>query len=240
MGAWPFDHAGMDEFRNRLMGFVIKAAREAKQLTSWLEPNEAHENALTQFVMRILDESRSKKFLDDAHAFQRRIAFYGALNSLSQLVLKIASPGVPDFYQGNELWDFSMTDPDNRRPINFQTRIKLLDEIGKQHASRRSFLSELVRTWRDGRIKLFITARALQFRRSHEALFLDGDYVPVRGNGDIAQHVCAFTRRVGKEWLLAAAPLLTTALVKPGHFPIGESVWRASALNLPAGMSGTW
>src|SRR6185437_10689605 len=111
---------------------------------------------------------------------------------------------------------------------------------GKQHASRRSFLSELVRTWRDGRIKLFITARALQFRRSHEALFLDGDYVPVRGNGDIAQHVCAFTRRVGKEWLLAAAPLLTTALVKPGHFPIGESVWRASALNLPAGMSGTW
>ena len=182
IGSWPFDESEIDRFRDRLLAFIAKAAREAKQFTSWLSPNESHERALRQFTSDILDPSAHRRFLPDFRRFQSRIAFHGALNSLSQVLLKIASPGNPDFYQGLELWDFSMTDPDNRRPVDFQRRAGLLESL-QRPALQHLQLASLLHNWTDGRIKLFLTARALEFRRRHPKLFLEGDYLPLYAGG---------------------------------------------------------
>ena len=124
----------MPEFKARLKAYTIKAAREAKVHTRWIAPNLEHENALTAFTEAILDESDHNEFLNDFKKFQARLAYYGALNSLSQVLLKIASPGVPDFYQGTELWDFSLVDPDNRRPVDFHQRAQLLHDLKMKEA----------------------------------------------------------------------------------------------------------
>lgn len=239
IGSWPFDDSEIDRFRDRLLAFITKAAREAKQFTSWLNPNEAHERALRQFITDILEPSRQGRFLRDFRRFQSRIAFHGALNSLSQVLLKIASPGNPDFYQGLELWDFSMTDPDSRRPVDFARRAALLEGLQRpvlQHLQ----LASLMHNWTDGRIKLFLTARALEFRRTHPQLFLEGDYLPLYAGGRMAPHVCAFMRRYKREKVLVAVPRLTTALTERGRFPLGPAVWHESSLNLPRATARAW
>jgi len=239
LGSWPFDESEIDRFRDRLLGFITKAAREAKQFTSWLSPNESHERALRQFISGILDPSRHRRFLPDFRRFQGRIAFHGALNSLSQVLLKIASPGNPDVYQGLELWDLSMTDPDNRRPVDFQRRAALLESVQRpdpQHLQ----LASLLHNWPDGRIKLFLTARALEFRRTHPQLFLEGEYVPLYASGTMLPHVCAFMRSYKREKVLVAVPRFTTAVTEKGRFPLGRSIWRNSSLSLPRGAARSW
>lgn len=239
IGAWPLTESEMEAFRDRVLAFVTKAAREAKQFTSWIKPNEAHERALRHFVSGILDGSAARRFLADFRRFQARIAFHGAINSLSQVLLKIVAPGNPDIYQGNELWDFSMTDPDNRRPVDFAARAGLLE--GLQHpAAKGAQLTSLLHNWADGRIKLFLTNKALEFRRRHADLFLKGDYVPLYANGRMVQHVCAFLRTYKKESVLAAVPRFTTALTEPGEFPLGAKTWRKSMLGLPSGAPRQW
>src|SRR4029077_8702745 len=215
--AWPLEEAEVEHFRDRLMAFITKAAREAKQFTSWLDPDEGYERALRQFVSQILDPSIARRFLADFRRFQGRIAFHGALNSLSQVLLKIAGPGNPDLYQGNELWDFSMTDPDNRRPVNFKMRAGLLESLQQGGGESAQFAS-LLHNWTDGRLKLFLSNKALEFRRSHAEIFLRGDYVPLHASNGMREHVCAFTRSYKKEKLLVAVPRFTTAIT-PGEFP---------------------
>jgi len=239
LGAWPFEESEIGRFQERLLAFIAKAAREAKQFTSWLAPNEAHERALRQFVTRILDSSIAGRFLPDFRRFQNRIAFHGALNSLSQILLKIAAPGNPDFYQGSEFWDFSMTDPDNRRPVDFKTRATSLENL-QQSPRARSYLASLLHNWMDGRIKLFVTAKALEFRRSHAELFLKGDYVALEAGGRMLQHVCAFMRIYKREALLVAVPRFTTAIAEAGSFPLGANIWGKSRLNLPPGGARQW
>ncbi len=239
IGSWPFDESEIDRFRDRLLAFITKAAREAKQFTSWLSPNESHERALRQFASDILDPSSHRRFLPDFRRFQSRIAFHGALNSLAQVLLKIASPGNPDFYQGLELWDFSMTDPDNRRPVDFQRRAGLLESLQRpvlQHLQ----LASLLHNWTDGRIKLFLTARALEFRRRHPELFLEGDYTPLYTSGKMFPHVCAFMRGYKREKVLVAVPRFTTALTERGRFPLGLSIWRKTSLQLPRAAARSW
>jgi (1->4)-alpha-D-glucan 1-alpha-D-glucosylmutase len=239
LGAWPLEEAEIDGFRDRLLAFITKAAREAKQFTSWLNPDEGYERALRQFVSQILDPSISARFLADFRRFQSRIAFHGALNSLSQVLLKIAAPGNPDFYQGNELWDFSMTDPDNRRPIDFKARAGFFETL--RHSARENpQLTSLLHNWTDGRLKLFLTNKALDFRRSHADLLLKGDYVPLYASRRVFQHVCAFLRTYKKERLLVAVPRFTTTITAAGEFPLGVRVWRKNGLELPRGTARVW
>jgi (1->4)-alpha-D-glucan 1-alpha-D-glucosylmutase len=241
LGAWPLQEEKVPEFRQRLKAYMIKATREAKVHTSWLYPDEAYENALASFVDACLDMSRPNDFLDDFLRFQQRVAYYGALNSLAQVLLKITSPGVPDLYQGTELWDFSLVDPDNRRPVDFSKRAQMLSEMKRLQASEPAQLvRELLAAWRDGRIKMHVVSRALGFRRTHADLFEAGDYLPLCASGHKAEHVVAFVRRLRDDWTMVAVPRLVAGLCAPERPPLGQRVWKDGVLNLPPGAPGRW
>ncbi len=207
--------------------YMLKAVKEAKVHTSWITPNEAYDTAVAKFVEEALTGERSREFLGRFLPLQKRIARAGMINSLARLVLKLASPGVPDFYQGTELWDLSLVDPDNRRPVDYAARQELL-------ANESADVSELLKHWEDGRIKLFITARGLKLRRQFRELFLDGEYIPLATGGAYADNVVAFARRRGEQHLLAAVPRLCMSL--PEHrrsVPVG-AVWGDTHIVLPA------
>ncbi len=241
LGAWPLDANELDGFTERMRAYMWKAAREAKVYTSWIQPNEAHEAALAQFVDAILNPSQKGRFLADFHRMQKKVATYGAWNSLSQTLLKITAPGLPDFYQGMELWNFSLVDPDNRRPVDFTLRARLLDELKAQEASDRAALIErLVSDWPDGRIKLYLTWKGLEFRRAHAELFLQGEYVPLHAAGKYRRNVCAFARRYEGEVVLVAVPRLLSRVADPGQLPIAREVWSTGALDLPRGFPSQW
>ncbi len=241
LGAWPLEEDEEPSFKERLQAYMIKAVREAKVHTSWMSPNVEYENALNQFLESILEASGTNRFLQDFKIFQETVAHFGAFNSLSEVLLKIASPGVPDFYQGTELWNFSLVDPDSRRPVDFRQRARLLDELRRQeHDGLLELARHLARHWRDGRIKLYATWKALQFRRIHEECFLEGDYIPLYAAGKRIENVCAFLRRKGDCWALVAAPRLMTKLMKPGALPLGQEVWGTSTLPLPMEAPRNW
>jgi (1->4)-alpha-D-glucan 1-alpha-D-glucosylmutase len=241
LGAWPLEAEEVPEFRRRLQAYMIKAAREAKDHTSWLDPDEAHEKALAGFVEACLDTSRPNQFLDDFLPFQGRIAYYGALNSLAQALLKITSPGVPDLYQGTELWDFSLVDPDNRRPVDFPKRAQVLSELKRlKGGDPAQLVRELLARWGNGRIKMYLISRALDFRRAHASLFQSGDYDLLSASGERKEHVLAFARRDGNTWALVAVPRLIAGLSAPGRPPLGRRVWKDGVLNLPPGAPGRW
>jgi (1->4)-alpha-D-glucan 1-alpha-D-glucosylmutase len=188
-----------------------------------------------------LDTSRPNEFLDDFLRFQDRIAYYGALSSLAQVLLKIASPGVPDFYQGTELWDFSLVDPDNRRPVDFSKRTQILSELKRLEAGDPAQLvRELLASWADGRIKMYLMWKALEFRRAHARLFEASDYLPLSASGQGREHLLAFARRKGDKWAMVAVPRLIAGLCAPGRPPLGRRVWKDAALNLPPGAPGRW
>jgi (1->4)-alpha-D-glucan 1-alpha-D-glucosylmutase len=197
VGAWPNDSID-DDFARRIEDYAIKAAREGKVETDWLGPDAAYEEALRNFVRTLLDPERSKDFLVSFRAFARRIALLGALNSLAQLVLKATMPGVPDFYQGAELWDLSLVDPDNRRPVDFCKR-RAWAEAGP--ATEWRSLSE---RWRDGQIKFALTRRLLEIRSTWPDVFSDGNYEPVEVRGADSERVIAFSRQSGRNRILIA------------------------------------
>lgn len=235
-GAWPLEKKDFSGLQARLQEYMIKAAREAKVHTSWREVNADYEDALRAFVAALLADSRSNRFLRDFRRFQETVAFHGMLNSVAQLVLKMAAPGVPDFFQGCELWDLRLVDPDNRRPVDFRRRRRILHEMQRQGARP----EELLQRWQDGRIKLYLTWKGLRCRRAHSQLFLEGDYIPLAVTGAGQRNVCAFARRRGSEWLIAAVPWLTTNLVAAGKFPLDESVWGNTGLQLPRSAPRQW
>jgi (1->4)-alpha-D-glucan 1-alpha-D-glucosylmutase len=241
LGAWPLDSMELPTFPERVRAYVWKAAREAKVHTSWIHPNEAHENALSQFVLTILGKAKGDRFVTDFRRFQKKVAYYGAWNALSQTLLKIASPGFPDFYQGTELWNFSLVDPDNRRPVDFALRARMLEELQSREArDRGSLIEQIVHQWQDGRIKLFMTWKALTFRRAHAELFQNGEYLPLHASGEFRESVCAFARRTGNETALVAVPRLLTRVADVGHPPLGRDVWGRGALSLPRGFPHRW
>ncbi|HJX13727.1 MAG TPA: malto-oligosyltrehalose synthase, partial [Dehalococcoidales bacterium] len=192
LGAWPLSPAEVPGFKERLKAYMIKATREAKTINSWLDINKDYEDGLLGFIEDILDDSGDNRFLGDFLEFQGVIACNGALNSLSQVLLKIASPGVPDFYRGTELWDFSLVDPDNRRPVDFTKRRKLLDGLMRlESRGKPAPVDDLLAAWRDGRIKLYLTYTALKARRDLAEVFKDGDYLPLYAGGERREQVCA-------------------------------------------------
>jgi (1->4)-alpha-D-glucan 1-alpha-D-glucosylmutase len=230
-GAWPWglapdDRDGMRDLAERLQSYMIKAVREGKEQSSWSNPNAACEAALQRFVLNALDASRPNLFLADVHDLVESLAPLGAISSLSQLVLKLTVPGVPDIYQGGELWDFSLVDPDNRRPVDWNARRGLLEAIGEDR------VVNVAAQWQNGRAKLFVTRRLLAFRRARPELFAEGEYQSVDATGGSSNHLCAFMRSRGEERLVVAVPRLVYRLYRDG-----AADWGATSLALPP---GTW
>ena len=244
IGAWPAESCTAKEFadfRERMAAYVQKAIKEAKVHTSWVNPNEAYDHAVSKFVKEVLVADPKNSFLSDFMCFHRRVAYAGMLNSVAQTLLKIASPGAPDFYQGTELWDFSLVDPDNRRPVDFGKRMKLLKELKRREKEDRpSLIQNLLTQWVDGKIKLYVTYKGLGFRRSHRSLFEAGNYIPIDAFDGTRDHICAFVRRKGKAWALVAVPRLITKLLRGERPPLGEETWGSSALVLPEDAPECW
>ncbi|MTW16784.1 malto-oligosyltrehalose synthase [Rhodoplanes serenus] len=244
IGVWP--EGGADaSLIERMQTYAVKALREGKQETSWHNPNDAYEQAVTGFLARLLDPETSRDFLDDFAAFARRTALLGALNSLAQLTLKATVPGVPDIYQGTEFWDLSLVDPDNRRAVDFAARREALDTIGETPD-----WDALAAAWTDGRVKLALTRRLLALRRSLAEVFATGGYEPLAVDGPHAGHLLAFARTGrrrsvvvvvgrhfapltdgGRRWLDPAA---LEATVDLGEFRVTADVLRPAA-PLPSG-----
>jgi (1->4)-alpha-D-glucan 1-alpha-D-glucosylmutase len=219
-GAQP-DH-DRDDIVERLKGAMTKSVKEAKLHTSWLTPNDAYENAVIRFVERVLSGAGGTRFLTQFLPFQQRVALLGAVNSLAQTALKIGAPGVPDFYQGTELWDFNLVDPDNRRPVDFAIRRDYLAELqpllAVESDARVPRIVALLDEWRDGRIKLVLTLAGLQLRRELPDLFLSGDYVPLSAEITVNADVVAFARTRGEDAVIVVVPRLVAPLVYPDLF----------------------
>ncbi|MDR3632869.1 MAG: malto-oligosyltrehalose synthase [Isosphaeraceae bacterium] len=241
LGAWPAVPCGPEEyaeFVERIQEYMVKALHEAKVHTSWINPYEAYDDAVRQFVARILDEQLSGPFLQDLRAFQQRVSHFGLLNGLAQTLLKITLPGVADTYQGTEWWDFSLVDPDNRRPVDYERRHESLRALQNQTAragpDRRELARALTRSMQDGRIKLYVTTQSLHCRRNHPGLFSTGEYLPAEATGPGRDHVFGFSRRLGDRQAIVAVPRLLTRLVPgPEGLPLGAEVWRNTRLLLP-------
>lgn len=239
VGTWPFCKLDDDEFglfRTRIKEYMLKAMREAKVHTSWINPNSLREDAVMYFIDTILTDSPNNQFLQDFASFQQLTAAAGMVNSLSQTLLKITSPGIPDFYQGNELWDFSLVDPDNRRPVDYCLRKELLDELIQKESSvgLLDTVSELVTTPTDGRMKLHLIWKALNFRRKNRKLFESGRYLPLSVAGSFQGHVCAFERSINNHSVLVVVPRLCTRLISDfTGLPLGADVWQDTRLLLP-------
>ena len=227
VGTWPFEAMDAEaerDYTERIVNYMLKTMREAKVFTSWLNPSEPHENAMARFVRAVLSPQNDRfrrHFLEIA----RPVARAGIYNSLAQLAIKIGAPGVPDFYQGSELWDFSLVDPDNRRPVDYARRAALLDALPAEGTCDESLAGQLMEHPEDDRVKLFATAAMLRSRRARQELFRRGDYLPLEATGSRADHVFAFARTLGTEQAIIAVPRLVARLSPDARPPLGERIW---------------
>jgi (1->4)-alpha-D-glucan 1-alpha-D-glucosylmutase len=226
----------LDAYRERIVAYMIKAAREAKLRTSWLRNDAGYEGALTAFVEALLAARTDNRFLDDLRTQSASIAWFGMLNSITLALVKACAPGVPDVYQGNELVDYSLVDPDNRRPVDYAKRRTLLDALLRDAdrdlpgTVRRLFESDP-----DGRAKLWTLARILRYRTAHRELFDDGDYRPMAATGERARHVLAFARTRNAHGLVAVGGRLFASIgIDPHALPLGEAVWGDTTLDAVA------
>ncbi|HWP99845.1 MAG TPA: malto-oligosyltrehalose synthase [Vicinamibacterales bacterium] len=239
VGVWPPEGPleAPPALVERLRDYMIKSIKEAKLHTSWINENRAYDEATARFVERALTGAGGARFLPAFVPFQQRVARHGMVNSLAQLVLKLGSPGVPDFYQGTEVWSLTLVDPDNRRPVDFRALERLLDDLEpllaeRDPAARARGLGELLASWPDGRIKLFVTAAGLRLRRRLPALFLEGDYIPLEVESTVGADAVAFARVLGPRALIVVAPRLT-ARISGEQLPLGMDCWKTSRLLLP-------
>ena len=239
LGVWPFaalDPQGLAELTGRVEAYMLKTGREAKVHSSWLNPDAEYEEATRAFVRKLLAPESGNPFLRDFQAFQEPLARVGALNSLAQQLLKLTSPGVPDIYQGTELWDFSLADPDNRRSVDYPQRQAALESLQALHAEKGAALCarQLLDHLPDGRIKLYLIWKILACRREQEATFRDGAYLPLAVGGRRAENVVAFARQLGSEALVVVTPRLIGGLLgMEGELPVGEAVWEDTWIEVP-------
>ena len=241
IGSYPLDNTPKDAYLERLKAHLIKAVREAKVHTEWLKPDAAYEEAFVNFAEKILVPADHDRFMANFLPFVERIAHCGVFNSLGQMLFKMTAPGVPDIYQGTELWDLSFVDPDNRRSVDFEYRRQLLEQLRDAESKDPSALTQkLLSNWQDGRIKLYLLEKLLNFRRAHQELFVVGDYIPLAAAGESASALCAFARRSDQAWVVAAAPRLIGAMVYRGKLPLGAEAWGETVLPLPAAAPGRW
>jgi (1->4)-alpha-D-glucan 1-alpha-D-glucosylmutase len=243
LGAWPLDHSELPEFRNRMCEYVLKAAREAKVHTRWVRQNPKQEKALQNFVTAIVKTKKPNLFLADFRKFEQRIAYFGMLNGLAQTLIKAASPGVPEIYQGCDLWDLRLVDPDNRRAVDYAIRAKLLTEIEERAQNRDGadeFRKEIITNWQDGRIKLYIIWSVLNLRRLNPLLFQEGSFEPLKVEGKRANNVIAYMRRSGKSGLIVAAPKWLAQAKAPMSQQDMQKFWSNTEIRLPESARGHW
>jgi (1->4)-alpha-D-glucan 1-alpha-D-glucosylmutase len=251
VGTWPpepFSAEVRRAYHVRMIEHMATAAREAKIQTNWINPSEAYHQAVRHFVDHLLLAPSGEGFRKDLADFVADITFHGWLNSLGHVLLKLTAPGVPEIYQGSELWDYSLSAPDNRRSVDYLHRRKLLAELKHRVASRGGanrgpdllrLAQTLLMHLGDGRVKLFLLWRTLQFRREHPQLFLSGSYTPLEVAGEKSEHVCAFARASGEEEILVLVPRLVATLVgQQRRAPLGPGVWWETRVLLPRG--GPW
>ncbi len=239
LAAFPYDQADYPQFTDRVKEYIIKASREAKVYSSWQRSDQEYEKTFIQFIERL--SKLDSKFQAAFQPFQRKIQHYGLFNSLSQTLLKIASPGMPDFYQGTELWDLSLVDPDNRRPVDYEKRLSYLQEIKSGiEKDLPSLMAELLKSPADGRIKLFLIYQALKARRAQPELFQRGSYESLTVVGSLKPHVVAFTRSLGNQQAMVIVPRLLTSLMSVGELPLGEQVWHETRILQPPVCSTVW
>ncbi len=235
VGAWPSQSLNNSDdwkkFCERIENYMLKAIREAKQNTSWINRNAEYETAVSSFVGTLLKPGAQNRFLTDFLLFQRRVARIGLWNGLAQTLLKLTCPGVPDIYQGNELWDFSLVDPDNRQPVDYARRQQIFRGIRESGSDPAKLLLE---TPEDGRIKLYVTWRTLCLRQEQPDLFQQGEYLPLVVEGAKASHVIAFARKYETSTALVAAPRLIAGLLNDTDTPpIGDRIWEDTQVLLP-------
>ncbi len=239
IGTWPFESptgAEYAHYRQRIKDYMIKAVREAKVNSSWINPDSAYEEGLMLFIDTILDDAYPNRFLNDFKSFHPLISSCGVFNSLSRTLLKITSPGFPDFYQGSELWDLSLVDPDNRRPVDFELRASLLDALKTAESSSGPLrlARDLVASRRDGTIKLYLIRKALHFRGKKRELFESGKYLPLETMGEKADNLCVFERSLDAETVIVVAPRFFTRLNgEADGLPLGREVWRDTHIIIP-------
>ncbi len=240
VGTFPFGEEHGGEFVERIRQYIIKAVREAKVHTAWLKPDQRYEDGFLRFIDQILPDDGTTVFQQDFIVFQKKVAFYGMLNGLSQTLLKASCPGVPDYYQGTELWDLSLVDPDNRRPVDFALRRTCLDEIRSAMAhDRGEMAARLLHNYADGMIKLFVIAVVLEVRNKHRTVFDAGEYIPLAIRGIHRNHLIAFARHAGDSWIIAVAPRRYVSLVPPDVAPVGD-IWNDTSIELPAEAPSHW
>jgi (1->4)-alpha-D-glucan 1-alpha-D-glucosylmutase len=223
LGAWPLRDDELGEFRERIESYLEKALRETKQESNWLTPNVPHEQAVIDCARRTIDDDLLRQGFG---ALVDEVMFFGAINSLAILTWKLAMPGAVDVYRGCELWDFSLVDPDNRRPVDFDRRRALLARGG----------APLLDDWRSGAIKQQVAAAGLRARRAHRKLFAHGEYVEVAH----PETVFAFARRLDDQWVVAIAPRLATRVTSCGDWPVGKQTWGDERVFLPADAPVEW
>ena len=229
LGTWPVAANGApmenvgNEYIERIQAYMTKALNEAKLNTSWIQPNEEWLAATRDFVAKVLEATPKNKFLPTFLPVAEEITRLGAINSLAQILLKLTSPGVPDIYQGNEVWDYSLVDPDNRRPIDYKVRAEMLSCLSSKTPE------ELLQNWPNGRLKMFLTQRALRFRNDHADLFRSGNYLPLRASGTFADCCISFARQLDRDWAIVIVPRLSSRI---GFPPTGDR-WKDTVIELP-------
>jgi (1->4)-alpha-D-glucan 1-alpha-D-glucosylmutase len=240
LGIWPTDDREDTSLLERLQAYAIKATREAMVHTRWTLPNTAHEDALKKFVASILKPGKSNAFLRDFLPFHQNIAYNGMVNGLTQVLMKIVSPGIPDFYQGSELWDLRLVDPDNRQAVDFVQRTSLLEALRQQESPSASLAAELARNWQDGRIKLYAIWKALNFRREHFELFSKGDFLEVKATGPVAEHILAILRHHKRDWALLVAPRWLARVHEQSANGDRSALCRETKITLPSSAPSSW
>jgi (1->4)-alpha-D-glucan 1-alpha-D-glucosylmutase len=241
IGTWPAESPDApvppradDDYVERMQAYMRKALKESKSHTSWVNENQPYERAVSAFVDTTLRGAAARAFLASFVPLQRRIARLGALNALAQLALKLTSPGVVDLYQGTELWDLHLVDPDNRQPVDYVQRRAVLGELLAQPVSS-ALAGDLLARWTDGRVKMFTLATLLRLRRECRELFIDGEYLPLRGLDDqSARHLVGFARLQGSRVAMTIVPRFTSTLgADPQAWPLGFDAWKTMHVDLP-------
>lgn len=239
VGTWPFgENVDFAAYADRIRAYMVKAVREAKEVSSWINPDLAYEEKLVRFVDAVLPPQAGQRFLQEFVPFAARIAHFGRLGSLAQTLLKLTCPGVPDIYQGAELWTDSLVDPDNRRPVDYELRISQLNRLVEREAKigRLALCRELLANLEEGAVKLYLIRCILALRRTWPDLFAQGDYQPVTATGPARDHLVAFTRTFEAHTLVAVAPRLIHTLLRGAiGLPQGSQVWANTHLELPKG-----
>jgi (1->4)-alpha-D-glucan 1-alpha-D-glucosylmutase len=237
LGVMPLDGTVDETLVERVQEYLVKAFREAKVNTNWSGPDEAYETAVKNLVKTLLlgDEEFMAAFLP----FFRKTAHVGWLYALCQTLLKTTCPGVPDVYQGCDLWDFSLVDPDNRRPVDYEKRQRFLNEI-KARENDEGLLQDLLSSPEDARVKLYLLHKVLHLRKDLKDLFDRGDYIPLQLKGEHSEHAMAFARHYGNDWCIVVVPRLLTGIITENELPLGEQVWGDTVLELPSGAPGQW